>query len=490
VVSSLVCLAVAALLAPSPPIGGAGCSHFASASVHDGPLSSSREPTARGSRVKRGGSRRFVSVRGSDSTGTGARRRPFRTLGKAASVARPGDTVYVRRGTYGRTTIQRAGTRRAPITFRAYPGERVVFDGAGTAMAASESLITIYKSANLILERFEIRNSAGRGLSVLDGRHVTVRDNTVHDTWAHPIMGSGDHLRFEGNHIFRGVLSNAYGARRLGYWPGALSTWLRSNGARSTNVTFRGNRIHDSWGEGLIALHANGVRVSQNTIYNVWSVDIYVTDAARVRVDGNYVYSTTAAFNRNGGPAAGIMLANEHYTYVSTGKRPVSDVIIANNIVANASAGVQYWHDPGRTGGNTYRNIRVYHNVFKDIAGAPFRTDAVPSGEVPPTGNVARNNFIYRGADGATLDIGNAGAWTFSFNAFPGGLPPGSGSSSFAGDPRFTRPVGGGPREGFKVRRGSPLIGSGGGVGEVRRDMWGTLRRRPPTVGVHEPLRR
>ena len=135
-------------------------------------------------------------------------------------AARPGYTVYVRGGVYGRVRIKRAGTAAAPIAIAPFPDERVVFDGAGVRLSRNDSLVTIADSAYVRFSGFELRNSSGRGLSVLDSSNVVVRNNTVHDTWAHPIIGSGDSLRFEGNTIYRGVLSNKDGAKRLGYWPG------------------------------------------------------------------------------------------------------------------------------------------------------------------------------------------------------------------------------------------------------------------------------
>ncbi|HEY7529818.1 MAG TPA: dockerin type I domain-containing protein [Gemmatimonadota bacterium] len=59
-----------------------------------------------------------VSTRGSDS-GSGTSSSPFRTVQKAADVARPGDTILVHGGTYsGQVRITRSGTASAPITLK------------------------------------------------------------------------------------------------------------------------------------------------------------------------------------------------------------------------------------------------------------------------------------------------------------------------------------------------------------------------------------
>lgn len=71
-----------------------------------------------------------VTPRGADSNpGTAAR--PFQTIGKAASVAGPGDTVKVKAGLYREAVrLSRSGTAKAPIQFAADPPGSVVVSGA------------------------------------------------------------------------------------------------------------------------------------------------------------------------------------------------------------------------------------------------------------------------------------------------------------------------------------------------------------------------
>jgi hypothetical protein len=68
---------------------------------------------------------RYVSPRGSDAW-PGTARRPWRTLGKAATDAKPGETVDLLPGVYGmrnqRTEWTASGTPDAPITFQGMPG--------------------------------------------------------------------------------------------------------------------------------------------------------------------------------------------------------------------------------------------------------------------------------------------------------------------------------------------------------------------------------
>ncbi len=72
----------------------------------------------------------YVSPEGSDR-GKGSATNPFRTLGKACSAMKAGDTCVLKSGVY-RETLKpaRSGTQTAPITFRGAEGEQAVISGA------------------------------------------------------------------------------------------------------------------------------------------------------------------------------------------------------------------------------------------------------------------------------------------------------------------------------------------------------------------------
>ncbi|KOG34153.1 right-handed parallel beta-helix repeat-containing protein [Streptomyces resistomycificus] len=73
----------------------------------------------------------IVATGGSDSA-AGTLAQPLRTVQRAVDLARPGDTIAIRGGTYTLTdniTLTTSGTASQPITLGAYQGERVVIDG-------------------------------------------------------------------------------------------------------------------------------------------------------------------------------------------------------------------------------------------------------------------------------------------------------------------------------------------------------------------------
>lgn len=73
-----------------------------------------------------------VATNGDDSASGLSRANAFATIGHAASVVGPGDTVLVGGGTYHESVrIRATGEEGLPITFRSAPGERVVISGDG-----------------------------------------------------------------------------------------------------------------------------------------------------------------------------------------------------------------------------------------------------------------------------------------------------------------------------------------------------------------------
>lgn len=71
----------------------------------------------------------FVAVDGNDAH-AGSAAQPWRTLSHAVGKLQPGDTLYLRGGTYyEHAAATLVGSAEKPITIRSYPGELVILDG-------------------------------------------------------------------------------------------------------------------------------------------------------------------------------------------------------------------------------------------------------------------------------------------------------------------------------------------------------------------------
>jgi hypothetical protein len=73
----------------------------------------------------------YVSISGNDADSGTSPGRPFKSIGRAASIMKPGSRCLIRQGIY-RETVKPlyTGLAGAPLTFEAYNGENVVISGA------------------------------------------------------------------------------------------------------------------------------------------------------------------------------------------------------------------------------------------------------------------------------------------------------------------------------------------------------------------------
>jgi len=102
----------------------------------------------------------------------------------------PGDTVFIRGGIYQPTSpivFQTSGTPSNPITYEAYPNEKVVFDGSLATDASlggdgswEPPLVHIYGNWN-ILRNIEVRNSPGSGILVYGADVILDHVETHHN---------------------------------------------------------------------------------------------------------------------------------------------------------------------------------------------------------------------------------------------------------------------------------------------------------------------
>lgn len=112
----------------------------------------------------------YVSSTGSDSS-TGTLSSPFRTIEKAVSVVRAGETIYVRGGTYNLTatiTLAKSGAENSRISLQAYPGETPVLDFSAQALSSSNRGIVLTGNWWLI-KGFGITGAGDNGMLISGG---------------------------------------------------------------------------------------------------------------------------------------------------------------------------------------------------------------------------------------------------------------------------------------------------------------------------------
>ncbi|MFQ6092283.1 MAG: right-handed parallel beta-helix repeat-containing protein [bacterium] len=142
--------------------------------------------------------RYYVSPNGDDAN-PGAFDQPWRHINYAAGVVGPGDTVYVRSGTYYEyIDSANPGSNGQPILLSVYSGDTVYIDGTSVEWSTGISLpshyrflgfkvrnwnagIMLYGSEDVVVENCEVFECT-YGIGATDGAHnFTLQDVDIHD---------------------------------------------------------------------------------------------------------------------------------------------------------------------------------------------------------------------------------------------------------------------------------------------------------------------
>lgn len=337
-------------------------------------------------------SKLYVSTSGSDSNTGLSESVPFKTISKAVSIAKAGDTVYVKGGIYNeRITMSYSGTLDKPIILQSYENETPVIDGTNIS-ASYSALIRISSKSYIKIIGFEIRNyvspdsKVAHGILVDGGSStgVEIRNCRIHDiktTYsgtnqnrnAHGIAIYGtindiskpiDGIVLDGNEVYNCKLGQSE------------SIVLNGN---VTNFKVTNNRVHDNDNIGIDFIGyegtankdaagvpsamqdraRNGVCIG-NRVWNITSRN-NPTYGGDICADGIYVdggYNILIERNAIDNCDIGIEAASEHKN-CSTEK-----IMIRNNLVSNCRAvGGILFGGAGSSNG-TATEIKIYNNTL------------------------------------------------------------------------------------------------------------------------------
>jgi parallel beta-helix repeat protein len=242
---------------------------------------------------------RYLSPSGSDAN-PGTFAAPLLTLQRALTKLRPGDTLYVRGGTYNVTrrithaTV--AGRSSAPIVITNYPGEFPVFtssvlqveyiDFDGGSQYVTVSGLT-FKGPDL-----GALDDNGESLIGFTGNasHITLQGNTFLGS---PAWNSQQHLvYFEGPGTDLTVSGNVFDGR--GSKGDAITSYHEPN---ETNVTVTGNTIRN-FDQGIVVWSTiSGLRITNNTFAG-----------CRIGIRHHNSDGTTVSGNRGSAAAANLFI--------------------------------------------------------------------------------------------------------------------------------------------------------------------------------------
>nr|WP_104788568.1 right-handed parallel beta-helix repeat-containing protein [Streptomyces sp. QL37]PPQ59376.1 pectate lyase [Streptomyces sp. QL37] len=293
----------------------------------------------------------YLAPDGSDD-GDGSRERPFATLGKAASVVRPGQTIAMRGGTYrpaeGAALIT-DGTAGRRITLSNYRGERPVIDASG--LPGGTWAVT-QEADNWTVQGLEIRGSASHAYVCRSCRNTVFRGLSLHDN-----AESGLTLRDAGTEN-NTVLDSDFYANGPGEAGGVGLAVKFGSGAGNT---VRGCRAFDNGADGIDL----GGFTTPVTVRSTWSYrngNGFTLGGGHTSASVAHVLTDDAAwdnaglgFNDEGNPGAIRLTRNTSYRngtgfYLAT----AAAVLTSNAAVDSGDGPDTVLAESSRSEGNTW----------------------------------------------------------------------------------------------------------------------------------------
>ena len=413
----------------------------------------------------------YVSAGTGSDQNPGTLARPFASIQKAADAVSPGDTVFVRAGTYtnpcpgcGIANVTRAGTPSQWIVFQPYRGEQPLlkFDGwGGLSMQPGSAYV-------------EVRGLRIQGASAGQSLAAALVQN-------HTCDGNG------------GIRPGPFEARYNGTGLSADGRYADAAYGRPHHLRFVNNEIFECGGGGISAIQSDYVTIENNLVYNNCWYTLFGSSGISLYQSWNYDrapgYHMVVRGNRCFGnrlfvpwyeqcaisDGNGIIIDDGKHTQNGSTLGPYqSRTLVANNLlVGNGGSGIHAYEservdivnntayhnsqsvelDGGEIFANVSNDVRIQNNIL-----------------VPLPGNVVNINFQ-----------NNSLVTTHNLH-FGGTTEAVPGTATVRADPRFVRPTLDWRTADFGLQAGSPALDAGLAAGAPATDFDG--RSRPQGTGI------
>ena len=425
----------------------------------------------------------YIATNGNDNN-PGTMVAAWKTLDAAQYKVGPGDTIYVRGGTYVQTTrFKASGKPGAPIKIMAFPGEKPILDGQNKLAANWGSMVNLIGNYIQMYD-FEIKNGLGQGV-VLSGHHNKLARCNIHHHAERGVLAAGDYSQV----VYSKVWWNSWYHCQLSTCtprPKPFGTGLSAARDKVDGVTDYAvlicNEVFNNWGEGLSTFEANGTIIEHNVVYDNYNINLYISDATNVVATENIVYtSPNPAIGRQ--TPASIGLSDE------IGRPRSKNITIVNNFVMGGVRTLHWWVDPDLPDGRM-ENVLIAHNTFVDAANTAGWAASVYFREGDHRNVRFANNIVTQKGDAKCIYVGG-GDIQFSNNLWSKPVDVAASSvDDIVADPQLAR-IGsfeaGKLRPAyFKLRENSPGIDKGTLLSNVLDDWFDDLRDATPDIGGHE----
>ncbi len=376
----------------------------------------------------------YVSPSGSDSTGTGTRAKPWKTIGKSVTQAVAGDLILISPGTYAESlTIELTGTVLSPIEFRANGGA-VIIDGT----VSTRDAVFVTYSSYVILDGWTVQNAPRAGLRIDASDHVTVRNGTFANNGRWGVFTDfSDDLLIENNEAYGSVLEHGIYHSNSGDRPTIRGNVIHDNHAAGLHM----NADESQGGDGIIS----GALVEGNAIYNNGT-----GGGAAINMDGitDSVVRNNLLYNNH---ASGIAVFQQDGAVCSNNNQ------FLNNTIVMASD--SRWAITIPTSNCT--NNKLFNNIF--YTGHSYR-GSISLGAWPISGFQSDYNVVM---DRFTTDDGDSRLTLTQWQAL------GNDTHSVIATPAQLFVT---PGSNFHLKSGSPAIDAGKTLANVTVDLEGIAR--------------
>jgi hypothetical protein len=322
----------------------------------------------------------YVSKSGSD-TNPGTETSPWRTIQKAANTLVPGDTAWVRGGVYReRITVNVSGNADAGfVSFRAYPGEKPIIDGARFVPPKDDTALFLIKNREyVIVQGFEIRrykailgNRTPCGILVIgECANIEIRDNNIHHIVYNTRRGNAFGIAVYGTSPVKPITGLIIDGNEVHHCKLGNSESLTING-NVTGFEVTNNRVHHNNNIGIVFIgfeetcpdpaqdQARDGVCRGNTVWSISSHGnpaygrafsaggIYVDGGTRILIERNVSHHCDI----------GVELASEHKDRASSYVTLRENIVYRNRIGGLFMGG--YDAERGRA-----EQCFVHHNTF------------------------------------------------------------------------------------------------------------------------------
>ena len=323
----------------------------------------------------------FVSPTGNNTSGNGTKNSPFKTITHALNQAKPGQTIWVRTGTYTENlTFNKSGEEGKYITIRNYPNEEAKLDCTGKNV---EAVIDFNMKSYIRVIGLELCNLTENNYAVYGvlfqgaEKNCVVANCDIHDIEAkstkngnaHGIKLSGleetatENVLIQNNHIHDCICGTSEALTVI---------------ANSKNIDIIGNKVHDNGNIGIDIIgnfqensnpaldFAQNVYVAENEVYNCSSNN---ADCAGLYVDGasNVIFARNKSYNNQIGLEIGAEEVASQDEYYPHNNLAINNLIY-NNTVREVGLG-GYSSEAGKTF-NTFlwNNTIIHPSTASDVA--------------------------------------------------------------------------------------------------------------------------